>query len=237
MTDASFERRLLDVHDLASITTYREAVRVFFSRPGPRRIARTAAAAWLTRAALGPPGPAEVAIAAGVAAWWPLQEWLMHRYLLHLEPRTIAGRTFDPMFASRHRYHHEHPTDVDGTLLPVPVISAAIPAAGAIFLGLLGPRRRAVTAMATYSTMALAYEWTHFIVHTGVKPESAYGKKVRRNHLMHHFRNERYWLGFTVPMVDRWLGTDPDPGSVPHSKTATDLHGLRAAREGRDAAG
>lgn len=221
-----------EVRDLSSIRTYPEALRVFFSRRGPRRIAATAAAAWLARAVLGPPGPGEFAVAGAVATWWPFQEWLMHRYLLHLEPQQIGGRTFDPVFAARHRFHHEHPTDVDGTLLPVPVIDVAIPAAGAIFLGLLGPRRRTVTAMATYSTMALAYEWTHFIVHTGVKPRTGYGKKVRQSHLLHHFRNERYWLGFTVPLVDRWLGTDPDPASVPHSKTATDLHGLRARERG-----
>jgi hypothetical protein len=218
-----------EVHDLTTLTTYRAALRVFFSRPGPRRIAATAASCWLARAALGPASPGEVALAASVAAWWPLQEWLMHRHLLHLEPRTIGPWTFDPIFAKRHRFHHQHPSDVDGTLLPVAVIEAAIPAASAALLLLSGPRRRTVTAMATYSTMALVYEWTHFLVHTGIRPEGGYFRKVRQNHRLHHFRSEHHWLGFTVPLVDRWLGTDPDPASVPRSQTATDLHGLGGA--------
>lgn len=219
------------VRSLSSITSYRQAVRVFFSRPGPRVIAASAGAAWLVRAALGPPGPTEPLVCAAVAAWWPYQEWLMHRHLLHLRPKKTRWGTFDPVFAQRHRWHHEHPDDVDGTLLPPRVIYAGMPAAGAILFGLLGPRRRAVSAYATYSSMALLYEWTHFIVHTGIRPEHDYAKKLRRNHLLHHYRSEKHWLGFTAPIVDELLGTAPDPASVPRSKTAMDLHGLRAAAE------
>jgi hypothetical protein len=214
------------VDDLGSITTYGEAVRVFFSRPGPRRIAKTAATMWAARALLGPPGPADVLALTGTAAWWPLQEWLMHKYLLHLEPKERFGLHVDPSFARTHRAHHRDPKNVDRTLLPLEVITAAIPASSAIFLGLLGPRRRTVTAMATYSSMALLYEWTHFLVHTGIEPEGDYYRRVRRNHLLHHFRNENYWLGFTVPAVDALLGTEPPPASVPRSPTATNLHGL-----------
>lgn len=215
---------------LSAIHTYRDALRVFFSRPGPRTIATAAGTAWLARAMLGPPGPGEIVTAGLVALGWPFQEWLMHRHLLHLKPRARPdGRVVDPIFARRHRYHHEHPDEIDAALLPIEVIHAALPVSGGLFLLLLGPRRRTLTAMATYSTMALAYEWTHFLVHTSIRPESAFYRKVRANHRLHHFRNERYWLGFTLPLVDRLLGTDPEPGSVPHSKTAMDLHGLRAA--------
>lgn len=221
------------VTELSSITTYREALRVFFSRPGPRAIAASAGLSWLARAALGPPGLSEPLVMATVIAWWPLQEWLAHKHLLHLRPKKTPFGTFDPVFSQRHRWHHEHPDDVDGTLLPPRVIYTGIPMAGAILTGLLGPRRRALSAFATYSTMALVYEWTHFIVHTGVRPKREYVKTLRRNHLLHHFRNEQYWLGFTAPIVDRMLGTDPDPAGVPRSKTAMDLHGLRAQANAR----
>jgi sterol desaturase/sphingolipid hydroxylase (fatty acid hydroxylase superfamily) len=154
----------------------------------------------------------------------------MHKHLLHLEPRTVLGVRVDPLFARKHRAHHRDPRDVDLTLLPSSVIAGAIPGAGAAWLMLLGPRRAALTAMAAYSTMALVYEWTHFIVHTGVRPKTAYGKKVRRNHRLHHYRHEAHWLGFTLPAVDAWLGTDPDPATVPRSKTAMDLHGLEGER-------
>lgn len=217
-----------DVHDSESITTLRDAVRVFFSRPGPRMIATAAASTWALRAALGPPGVLDLVAAGAAITVWPFQEWWMHRDLLHLEPRTIAGIRVDPLFARKHREHHASPRDVDGTLLPPSVIAAAIPVASALWLAAFGPRRAALTAMATYSTMALVYEWTHLIVHTGVIPKSGYAKKVRRNHRLHHYRNEGYWLAFTVPAVDAFFGTDPEPAAVPRSKTAMDLHGLRA---------
>lgn len=212
--------------DLSAIDTRARAVRVFFSRRGPRRILASAATMWTVRALLGPPGPADVVAAGLTAAWWPLQEWLMHKHLLHMAPKELFGRKIDPSFARTHRAHHRDPRDVDRTLLPVEVVTGAIPVSTGIFLLLGGPRRATVTAMATYSTMALFYEWTHFIVHTNVEPKTAYGRRVKRNHLLHHFRNEHHWLGFTVPEVDRWLGTDPPPGSVPRSPTASRLHGL-----------
>lgn len=218
------------VSDAQSIRTIPEALRVFFSRPGPKILAATAGATWGLRALLGPPGLRDLAAAGAVIAWWPFQEWLLHKYLLHLPPGTVAGRRVDPHFARRHRAHHRNPRDVDRTLLPLYVVLGSIPIAGAGCLMLFGPGRAAATAMATYSTMALVYEWTHFFVHTGVAPRSPLARRVRRNHRLHHYRNERHWFAFTMPAVDRWLGTDPDPATVPVSPTATDLHGLEAAR-------
>ena len=222
------------VTNAASVKTLGQAVRVFLSRPGPRVMTAVAASTWTARALLGPPGPSDLVAAAAALAVWPLQEWSMHRYLLHLEPRTIAGVQVDPLFARRHRAHHADPRDIDRTLLPLQVVLPAVPVSAGLWLLALGPRRAAVTAIATYTTMALFYEWTHFIVHTGVVPRTAYGARVRKNHRLHHFRDEHYWLGFTVPAVDRWFGTSPDPAGVPRSRTAMDLHGLEAARAAAD---
>jgi sterol desaturase/sphingolipid hydroxylase (fatty acid hydroxylase superfamily) len=225
-----------DVNDASTIRTRAQAVRVFFSRKGPRTLAKTAAATWAARVALGPPGPSDLLAAAAAICVWPVQEWVLHKYLLHLEPRTVAGVHIDPMFARVHRTHHADPRDVDTTLLPLKVIVGSMPFAAGGWLLLFGPRRAAITAMATYSTMALFYEWTHFIVHTNVKPLTAYGKQVRRNHRLHHFRHEGNWFGFTLPLVDRWFGTDPDPETITRSRTAMDLHGLRAEDEARTGA-
>ena len=220
---------MTEIRDGESVRDLREALRIFWSKPGPKVIAATAGTTWAMRALLGPPGLGDVVAVGAAITWWPFQEWLMHKHLLHLEPRTILGVRLDPLFARKHREHHQDPRDIDRTMLPVPAILGAIPLASGGWLVLFGPRRAALTAMATYSTMALLYEWTHFLVHTGVAPKSDFAKRVRRNHRLHHYRNEEYWLGFTWPDVDRWLGTEPEPASVPRSKTAMDLHGLGAA--------
>lgn len=207
------------------ITTLSQAARVFFSKPGPRLIAGKAVASWARRATLGPPRLAELPVMAAVAAWWPFQEWLAHRHLLHLEPFELFGKTIDPSFAATHRAHHREPRDIDDTLLPLDVLALAIPASVALWHLAFRDRRLAATGMASYATAALVYEWTHYLVHTGYKPRSAYYARVRRNHVNHHYKNEAYWLGFTVPHVDAWLNTEPDPRSVPRSPTARDLHG------------
>lgn len=216
-----------DPVEATSIRTLREAFRVFVSRRGPRAIIKQVVASWGVRALLGPPSITEIPVVASVVAWWPVQEWLAHKYLLHLEPRTIAGQRIDPGFARVHRAHHRNPDDVDLTLLPLAVVRSAVPASIAFWLvaGLGSPRRTA-TGVATYATMSLVYEWTHFLVHTGYRPRSRFFRRVRRNHRLHHFHNEDYWLSFTWPGVDRWLGTEPDPRAVSHSETARRLHDL-----------
>ncbi len=224
-----------DIKDGSTIRTRGQALRVFFSRKGPRTIAGTAAGSWIARLLLGPPGMMDLVAAAAAIGVWPLQEWLLHKHVLHLEPRTIRGKHIDPMFARAHRAHHAEPRDVDMTLLPQQVIVGAAPVAAVGWLLAFGPRRAAVTAMATYSTMTLFYEWTHFIVHTNVKPLTKYGKQVRRNHRLHHYRHEDYWYAFTFPAVDRWFGTAPDPDTIERSRTAMDLYGLEAQQRSETA--
>ena len=216
-----------DVKNSSDVRTHGRAVRVFFSRKTPRSLAKIAATTWLARLVLGPPGARDLAAAVAAIAVWPLQEWVLHKHLLHLEPFTLGGTHVDPGFARAHREHHADPRDIDKTLLPSSVVRAALPITSAGWLLAFGPTRAALTGMATYSTMALFYEWTHFIVHTNVKPRTAYGERVRRNHRLHHFRAESYWFAFTLPLVDRVFGTAPDPDTVARSRTAMDLHGLR----------
>lgn len=213
----------------SDVRTHGQALRVFFSKKTPRRLAAIAGGTWAARLLLGPPGLRDLAAAATAIAVWPFQEWVMHKYLLHIEPRTIAGVRVDPSFARAHRDHHAEPRDIDGTLLPIGVVNTAGPIMAGAWLLLFGPTRAAVTGMAAYSTMTLFYEWTHFIVHTNVKPKTAYGARVRKNHRLHHFRHENYWFAFTLPLVDRLFGTDPDPDAIAKSPTAMDLYGIMQA--------
>lgn len=212
--------------DAHHVRTLSQAARAFFARPGPRMILGKVAASWAYRAKLGPIRKAEIPLALAVAAWWPLQEWLAHKHLLHLEPFEVGGTRIDPEFARAHRAHHREPRDIDNTLLPLAVLKSAIVANTALWSLLVRDRRLAATGRAVYSTAALVYEWTHFLVHTAYKPRSEFFARIRRNHRNHHYKNEGYWFGFTFPAVDAWLGTEPDPRSVPRSATARDLHGL-----------
>ena len=71
----------------------------------------------------------------------------------------------------------------------------------------------------------LAYEFTHYIVHTRVIPTSRWARLIRDNHVKHHMRNEDYWFAFTTPALDRWMGTAPNASDVEVSELARSTRG------------
>ena len=71
----------------------------------------------------------------------------------------------------------------------------------------------------------LVYEFTHYIVHTRVVPQTAWGRLIRDNHVKHHMRNEDFWFAFTTPALDRWMGTSPHPSDVKVSELARSTRG------------
>ena len=78
--------------------------------------------------------------------------------------------------------------------------------------------------------MLLAYEWTHYVIHSDYKPRTRAYKAIWRNHRLHHYKSEHYWFSVTTSGTsDRLFGTHPDPATVSTSPTAKDLHGLAGA--------
>ncbi len=67
------------------------------------------------------------------------------------------------------------------------------------------------------------YEWSHFLIHTPYVPQSRWYRTIWRNHRLHHFKHEGYWLGVSSNFGDRILGTNPDGRSVERSATARTL--------------
>jgi sterol desaturase/sphingolipid hydroxylase (fatty acid hydroxylase superfamily) len=172
-------------------------------------------------------------IALALLAAQPFTEWLIHVYVLHSRPVRVAGRRFDLPAAREHREHHATPADLDGVLIPTPVVAAAVPLIALVALGLgflvnplLGGDRVAGTltgVVAAYAILA-GYEWCHFLIHSPYVPRGRHYAKVRRSHRLHHYKNERYWFGVTSNLGDRVIGTNPDAADVPRSPTARDLH-------------
>ena len=72
----------------------------------------------------------------------------------------------------------------------------------------------------TATVLTLVYEWVHFLIHTDYVPRHEVYRRLHRAHRLHHFRNERYWLGVTARTGDRVLGTNPRKEDVEVSVTA-----------------
>ena len=212
--------------------TLGDCFRAFAGHLSPWVIGTALAAAVALRVPRGHWSWRDIAIPLGLIALQPFTEWFIHVYLLHSRPIRIGGRTYNLPAAKEHRDHHETPADLDGVLIPTPVILVAVPliAASAVGIGLalnplIGGDRTAGTLTGIVAAYAIlgVYEWCHFLIHSPYVPRGRLYGSARRSHRLHHYKNERYWFGVTSNLGDRVIGTNPEPSEVPRSPTARNL--------------
>jgi sterol desaturase/sphingolipid hydroxylase (fatty acid hydroxylase superfamily) len=203
--------------------TLPDALRQFSCHASPRILAALAVGLAAARFAVGAFTAWDLVAAGVVVTLWPIQEWLIHVGILHYEPRRIGGRTLDFLVPRMHRAHHRDPWRLELVLIPLQVY-LWVPAILAALLWLALPSLPSLlTLLAVYFALALHYEWIHFLIHTRYPPRGARYRRLWRNHLLHHFKNERYWYGVTMLGGDRLLGTAADPDRLPTSPTARTL--------------
>ncbi len=99
---------------------------------------------------------------------------------------------------------------------------------GLIALAVAGPLAwpvlpLALTAIVFSYLGLLRYECSHFLIHTPYVPRTRWYRTVWRNHRLHHFKHERYWMGVSSNLGDRLLRTNPDQRTIPKSPTARTL--------------
>ncbi|SNQ46678.1 Fatty acid hydroxylase-like protein [Frankia canadensis] len=201
----------------AEVRTLPAAVRRFLRHPRPRVLVGCVGLLGAVRMARGPWRRRDLGVAVAAAVAQPFVEWGVHRLVLHARPGTRLGALGYQVAGYGHEQHHRDPEDLDTMFLrPREVISGtavlAVPA-------LLAPPWAATGALCA-GLGVLAYDWTHFLIHSRVAPRSAYYRRLWRGHRLHHYRNERFWLGVTSPLGDMVLRTSPPRDAVPLSPTA-----------------
>ena len=157
---------------------------------------------------------ADLLVVAALVAFNPFSEWLIHVFVLHCPAN---GSLRDRLAGYSHRRHHEEPRDLRFQFIHPAVILGGLPLSTLLVL-LLGPH--AVTAVLAIAALTLTYEWVHFLIHTDYMPRHALYRRLHRAHRLHHFRNERYWLGVATRFADQVLGTNPRKEDVEVSPTA-----------------
>jgi Fatty acid hydroxylase len=204
-------------------TQLREALPVFVRHASPRLLLAAFAAAALGRVWLGGWSPWDLVPLMVIGVLWPLQEWLIHVFVLHAKPKRIGRFVFDGSVPRKHRAHHRDPWNYEILFIPFHSFSYALPLLAALCYALTPGPGLALTALAIYLLFAIHYEAVHFLIHTRVAPRGAYYRRLWRNHRLHHFKNERHWFGVTRLEADRLLGTAPVADEVPASETARTL--------------
>lgn len=207
----------------ASPRTIREAMPVFVTHASPRILLVALVVAIAARVAVGGFSLRDLLPLVGLALYWPVQEWLIHVFILHAKPKRIFGRTFDARVPRKHRAHHREPWRLELLFIPLHSFVYSIPLLVGLWWLVTPTAALALTGIAAHLALALHYEWVHFLVHTRVQPRTAYYQRLWKNHRRHHFKNEHYWFGVTMLGGDRLLGTSPDLASVATSNTARTL--------------
>ncbi len=207
--------------------TLAQARNRFIRHASPWILAAFVTAALAARLVVGGWHLSDLILIAVMLAVFPFFEWVLHVAILHWRPRTIAGITIDPVVARSHRWHHANPRELETIFIPWQAFVTLLPAFVAIGVFGFGRLGLGLTFITVAGALGLAYEWTHFLIHTDYRPKTRVYKAVWRNHRLHHFRNEHYWFTVTTTgTADRVLGTYPDPKSVDPSPTAKALHAL-----------
>ncbi len=135
---------------------------------------------------------------------WTLTEYWLHRLVFHWEPDNAFGRR---MHFIIHGIHHDHPNDKMRLVMPP---SVSIPLAALFFAAfwLIFGSPAAFPLFGGFIFGYLAYDYTHYYVHHFV-PRSDLGKKLREQHMRHHFQDHRFGYGVSSPLWDAVFRTLP----------------------------
>lgn len=198
------------------LTTKRATARYYFSSGSPRVLVTAAVALIVLRVLLGGWGRGDIIVLTVTLAIAGSVEWIIHKYLLHAGPDSWQSRILGTGIG--HQQHHVDPPALEwlllrgvdaGQYLPVFGIFTAIWTLPILWItgsDLIGPFLTGYVL----AVLGLAhYEWTHLLVHTRYRPRTRYYARLARTHRLHHYRNERYWLGVTSNSGDRLLRTYP----------------------------
>ena len=142
-------------------------------------------------------------VLAGLALW-TLSEYWLHRKLFHWDPDHPIGHRIHFII---HGVHHDHPNDKMRLVMPP---GASIPLA-ALFFGafwLVFGLPTAYPLFAGFLIGYLVYDYTHYYLHHFV-PRSDRGKRLREQHMRHHFQDHRYGFGVSSPIWDYVFRTMP----------------------------
>jgi sterol desaturase/sphingolipid hydroxylase (fatty acid hydroxylase superfamily) len=145
-----------------------------------------------------------IALLVGGLLLWTLSEYWLHRKIFHWDPDHPIGHRLHFII---HGVHHDHPNDKMRLVMPP---GASIPLA-VVFFGafwLIVGTPTAYPLFAGFLIGYLFYDYMHYYLHHFV-PKSQLGKRLREQHMRHHFQDHRYGFGVSSPLWDVVFRTLP----------------------------
>lgn len=134
---------------------------------------------------------------------WTITEYLLHRFIFHLELKSELGKKIHFIF---HGVHHDYPSDSRRLVMPP---SVSIPLATLFYLLF----RFLIGDVAVYPFFAgflsgyLFYDMTHYAVHH-FNMHSKFWLALKHHHIKHHYKDPDRGFGVSSPLWDIIFGTN-----------------------------
>ncbi len=139
-------------------------------------------------------------------------------FLFHLKPPKNVFLL--KMLRRLHYDHHVYPDDLKLLFLPV---WFSVPSF-TIYLLISYGITKSVTVTLSFGIgliiMLLVYEWKRYIAHKPIRPVTKFGRWLKKQHILHHYKNEKFWFGVSNPVFDFIFGTLKDGKDVELSTTS-----------------
>lgn len=142
------------------------------------------------------------ALAMAALVVWTFTEYAVHRFVFHLAPTSPARQRLQFMI---HGIHHEDPANPERLLMPPLPAAIGLASLYPLFRAALGPTL-IEPFFAWFLLGYLAYDYTHFAIHS-TRPRTRLGRYLRRRHMLHHFVTPEARWGVTSPLWDWVMGT------------------------------
>lgn len=133
---------------------------------------------------------------------WTFAEYCLHRWLLHWQARSPAGKA---LLERLHVFHHDDPNDDSQVCMPL-LMQVPIWCLLFLMLNLMGGTQASLIYTCGFALMMVIYDITHYSTHY-MPPTNRLLKTLRANHMSHHFSNSTRKFGVTTTIWDRVFGT------------------------------
>ncbi|HRP68878.1 MAG TPA: sterol desaturase family protein [Turneriella sp.] len=128
--------------------------------------------------------------------FWTLIEYILHRFLFHI-PQT--NKVFKAIYFYSHGIHHDAPNDATRLVMPP---SASVPLAILFFYAFKAwTGTYYLTLFAGFLTAYMIYDFIHFATHF-INFKATWFRKVKENHMRHHFLSSKHNFGLSSPLWD-----------------------------------
>jgi len=137
---------------------------------------------------------------------WGLVEYILHRFVFHLETVPVLGGKFAN---TSHLAHHENPKDKNDLFAN---LKMSVPIASVYWLLAWVAMRNWMAASYLLTGLVAGYflyEWLHFQAHHG-RSRLPVLRYLLKYHLLHHYRTPERRFGVTSPFFDLLFGTPAD---------------------------